>query len=121
LPLIQFLRVLHLLITLFVVFGWALPFRTAWLIELFFIPAMVIHWKTNNGDCILTNIEQRWLAKQQTQPVQSNKDDGEFTRRILKPFLGDRELTRKELEILIYVTITISWVICLMRFRSSTS
>lgn len=117
---IQTLKLVHLVITLFVVGAWILPFEKAWLFNLFFIPALIIHWKTNNNDCILTNIEQRWLAKHRpdllNQENGQEKDQGEFTRRLLRPFLGSRVLTRDELMKVIYVFQGISWTLCAFRY-----
>ena len=112
---IQALKVIHFLITIFVVGAWVLPWDKAWMFNLFLIPALIIHWKTNNNDCVLTNVERAWLEKNRPDLLIADKAQGEFTRRMLKPFLGSRELTRVEMMRVIYGSMSASWIICALR------
>ena len=50
--------ILHVGVTFFVPWGWLLPWPEAWWFGLFFIPAMLIHWKTADV-CILSTIEMK--------------------------------------------------------------
>jgi hypothetical protein len=117
---IQALKLIHLIITLFVVGAWLLPWERAWMVNLFFIPALIIHWKTNNNDCVLTNIEHGWLKKHRPDLLEADKAQGEFTRRLLRPFLGNRELTRAEMMKVIYGSMALSWIVCAMRLWGAT-
>jgi hypothetical protein len=42
---------------LFIVAGWAVPFRPLLWFYVFFIPSVVLQWRLNKNTCILNNIE----------------------------------------------------------------
>jgi hypothetical protein len=53
-------KTLHLAITAFVVFGWLYSQENVLLVHVIFVPVLIVHWKTNNNRCVLSNIEA-WL------------------------------------------------------------
>jgi len=49
--------VLHFAVMLYIVLGWAAPFRPALVFYVWFVPAVVATWPLNRCSCVLNNIE----------------------------------------------------------------
>lgn len=47
----------HFVMMLYILTGWAIPFRPALWFYVFFIPSVVLQWRVNKNTCILNNIE----------------------------------------------------------------
>lgn len=89
----------HLFCIFFIVFGWAFP-KEALLAHLSFLPIVVLHWWTNKGQCILTQMENR-LRGRDSSGVQ-----GEFVGSLMSR-LG-RAPTKMQLMIFIYSVLLVS-------------
>ncbi|MGK7872325.1 MAG: DUF2784 family protein [Xenococcaceae cyanobacterium] len=106
---IVILKVVHMAILLFVVFGWIFP-RVLLPIHLVFIPLMIVQWQFNQGTCILTNIENilRGGVKDKQQ------QQGQFIKAILgkcfQPLPSDRNIKQG-----VYGVVWTSWVISATR------
>ncbi len=112
--LLGLLKIVHLVILLFVVFGWLLP-RNWLLIHLIFVPLMVLQWQFNQGSCILTNWENaiRGNTKIKTQ------QQGQFIKGILgkfcQPLPSDAVIKRW-----VYGVIALSWILSAIHWRGYT-
>ena len=60
---IKLLEVLHFAIVIFVIFGCLFTSRLVLLFHLIFLPILILHWKTNQGVCYLTQIENKINGK----------------------------------------------------------
>jgi hypothetical protein len=65
----KFCFIVHVLPLLYVLSGWAAPWRAALVAYLVFLPAMFLQWRLNKNSCVLNNIESlirtgRWRDPQ---------------------------------------------------------
>jgi hypothetical protein len=104
----------HIIILLVVVLGWAWP-EPHWLIAyLIFLPAMFLHWKLNRDACILNNLEN-WLRHRRWRAPETNREEGAWLRTLLADATGIT-LTRARMDGVIYGTISLFWLVALARF-----
>ena len=107
----KFLSIIHLAIVVFVIFGCLLPNRSVILFHLIFLPILVLHWKTNEGVCYLTQLENKIQGKK------SVKTDmrGGFTENLFMKLFG-KQPTRLFLQSLIYTIMSLSWMISIIKY-----
>jgi hypothetical protein len=104
----------HIIILIVVVLGWAWP-EPHWLIAyLIFLPAMFLHWKLNRDACILNNLEN-WLRHRRWRAPETNREEGAWLRTLLADATGIT-LTRARMDAVIYGTISLFWLVALVRF-----
>lgn len=108
--LITVLKLIHLFVLLFVIFGWILPSYSLLLIHLVFIPVMIGQWQLNQGTCILTNIENYLRGNQQVK----NQQQGQFIKGILGKVFNPLP-TDATIKKIVYVVIAISWLVSAFR------
>jgi hypothetical protein len=90
------IRLSHLLIMVFIMFGWALPWRIAWWIHVVLVPATRLHWRFNERRCIFTKWENQilqvdaiedheegWFVKEMTEAVTGWRPPTDLTRRVM--------------------------------------
>ena len=92
-------KLLHMSCVLFLFLGWALP-KSALLAHLLFIPIVMLHWWTNGGQCVLTQLENRLRGKV-PKTAQGQFVSGVFAKIGLQP-------TRMQLMIFIYGVMLVS-------------
>jgi hypothetical protein len=110
----QICFLVHIIILLVVVLGWAWP-EPHWLIAyLIFLPAMFLHWKLNRDACILNNLEN-WLRHRRWRAPETNREEGAWLRTLLADATGIT-LTRARMDGVIYGTISLFWLVALARF-----
>lgn len=103
--------VLHIFVLLFAVLGFLLP-KKYLIVHLLLWPIIIIHWITNNDNCILTELEKTTKTP--------GSEYVHFSIRI-KELLGikDGESEEKDIDMMrnIYVTVyCITWLISLVRY-----
>ena len=104
----------HILVLIVIVLGWTWPAR-GWLIfYLIFLPAMFLHWKLNRDACILNNLEN-WLRHRRWRAPETNREEGAWLRTLLADATGI-SLTRAGMDAVIYVAISLFWLVALARF-----
>jgi hypothetical protein len=104
----------HIIILIVVVLGWAWP-EPHWLIAyLIFLPAMFLHWKLNRGACILNNLEN-WLRHRRWRAPETNREEGAWLRTLLADATGIT-LTGARMDAVIYGAISLFWLVALARF-----
>lgn len=104
-------QILHYLILGFVLIGWALPTRMLLLLHSALIPALFLHWWTNNNECMLTNVENA-LLRQNGVPA---KDAGQgFIQRLLVRTFG-KSPQPNTLNRILYLGMTFLWALGLYR------
>lgn len=108
---VQLLRYTHFAVLAFVVFGWAIPSTDVRITHLFVIPLLVFHWSTNQGACVLTQLEERLLRRPGL--AVEHKNEGEFSRRLLEKALGGRKISDRALKWTIYGVMLVAWSLSL--------
>jgi hypothetical protein len=104
----------HILVLIVIVLGWAWP-EPHWLIAyLIFLPAMFLHWKLNRDACILNNLEN-WLRHRRWRAPEANREEGAWLRTLLADATGI-SLTRARMDAVIYGAIGVFWLVALARF-----
>lgn len=89
-------RALHLFVMIFIIIGWALPWRIAWWIHVILTPLTRLHWRFNNRTCIFTTLENRllgvgpeedheegWFVKEVTEAITGWRPSTKLTRRVM--------------------------------------
>lgn len=105
----QICFLVHILILIVVVLGWALPGR-GWLIfYLVFLPAMFLHWKLNRDACVLNNLEN-WLRHRRWRAPETNREEGAWLRTLFADVTGIA-LTRARADAVIYGAIALFWLL----------
>ena len=82
-------RLFHLLIVIFLAFGWALPWPIAWWLHVILTIVTRVHWRFNNRTCILTSWEQQLLQNEQTE----EHEEGWIIKEIAESLTGRRPST----------------------------
>jgi hypothetical protein len=104
--LIKALRLIHHVVLVFVLFGWAVPSPMVRLVHIIFLPLMVLQWQLNKGACLLTNLENYLLGKK----IERSEQDSQFIRSAISK-LSDWQPTKKQMGLIIYSAVSISWLI----------
>ena len=105
---------LHMLVLLFIVAGWLLPLRGALIAYLAFLPLVMLHWKLNQGACVLNNIES-WLRHGRWRAPEKNAEEGAWLRTLIASLTGIA-LTRTVMDAVIYAAMALFWVLALAHF-----
>lgn len=76
---LKLVSILHLLVIVFVLFGWLIGISEVLIIHIVFIPLMIIQWRFNNDTCVLTNVENSLREGQ----VEKEQQQGKFIKSLL--------------------------------------
>ena len=106
---IRLIKWVHLAVLVFVLFGWALPGPTVWLVHGIFVPIMIVQWWVNDGTCILTNLEN-WVAGKKKE---KDEEQGQFVKGLLSkcfdPLPSDEKIKVGLYGVLI-ISCSLSWL-----------
>ena len=96
----KLIRFLHLLVFIFIVIGWALPWWQVWVIHVPLVIITRIHWRLNQRTCICTTWEvqlkgeelveeheEGWFVKEVFETVTGWRPSTIFTRRLMKVWM----------------------------------
>ena len=100
-------RLSHLLVMLFLMLGWALPWPISWWIHAILTPLTRLHWRFNNRTCIFTTWEQKLLQNEHVE----GHEEGWFVKEVTEALTGWRpptELTRNVMMVWMWSTTIIS-------------
>ena len=101
----------HFSIAFYTLVGWALPWEEAWWVMLFLVPAMKIHWMTNNNICFLTTLEQRLRGN----PHAGTAEQGGFLHRIAVFLLRERAPSKEVVNTSAEIGMYVSWLVSVLR------
>ena len=110
--LLYFLRGLHYAVLLFVLLGWLVSLPVVWIIHLIFVPALVLHWKTNEQRCFLSDLEKALF----NSPV-IREERSPFIKHVLRLIIR-RTPSDRFTAFVIYGAMLCSWTISLLRLMS---
>ena len=108
---VKFLAFLHFAIVMFVIFGCLATNHQVLLFHLIFLPILVLHWKTNEGVCYLTQVEHKINGK---RPEKIELQGG-FTENLFKK-LFRRQPTKAFLQNLTYSIMALSWMTSIIKY-----
>ena len=91
-------RFSHLIVMLFLMLGWALPWPVAWWIHAILTPLTRLHWRFNQRTCIFTTWEQRLMQNEQLE----EHEEGWFIKEIAESFTGRRPSTEFTRSLMMY-------------------
>ena len=91
-------RLTHLLIVIFLAFGWALPWPIAWWIHVALTIVTRLHWRFNNRTCILTSWEHQLLQNEHIE----DHEEGWFIKEIVEGISGWRPTTQLTRKVMMY-------------------
>lgn len=109
----QLLRLLHFFILVFVIFGWLGPTPEIWACHLVFIPAMLMHWKTNQNRCILTEIEQKLMPLHERPSPDAV--EGWFINNLFEAVTCGRGISVHMIKRIVDLVLALSWSITFAR------
>tara|TARA_Y100001980_G_C14556862_1_gene351642 strand:- start:40950 stop:41312 length:363 start_codon:yes stop_codon:yes gene_type:complete len=106
----EIIRLIHISIILYVLFGWIFTHKIIWYSILIIVPLLEIHWKTNNDQCFLTTIEKK-LRK-------SENDNSTFVGNLSKKYIKI-EPSERILSLIIRLGMYSSAILCLAKITIS--
>lgn len=112
LTLIYITKILHLAILVFIVFGWISSNQFFLIIHIISVPLVILQWKLNKGNCLLTDFEASLKRKKYIEIT--NSEVG-FVKNILKLFLKDLP-SDKQIMFLMYGIMTLSLSISIFKY-----
>lgn len=102
---VRLIHFLHWAVIIFVVFGWLIPLESTRWMHIFTIPTLVIHWQTNKGRCVLTQIEDRL---KRPEDLSAAEEEESFIKKAFRKYLGIK-LNERSLKFLIYTAMGLAW------------
>lgn len=112
---VKFLGFLHFAIVMFVIFGCLATNQKVLLVHVIFLPILVLHWKTNQGVCYLTELEIKIQGKRSGELPGKTEMQGGFTESLFKKLFG-RQPSRALLQNLTYSIMAVSWMISILKY-----
>ena len=100
-------RTTHLLVMLFIMLGWALPWRIAWWSHAILTPLTRLHWRLNKRTCIFTTWENKLLQNEHIE----DHEEGWFVKEMTEAITGWRPstgLTRKVMQYWMWIATIVS-------------
>lgn len=117
---VQVIHLIHWVVLLFVLLAWVSPWPTLLWIHVIFVPGMIIHWRTNNNRCVLTELEEKFKVR--TGKVANEDDEAQFVKSIWLRVAG-RHPSERVLNALYYGLPGLAWLATVLRllFTAQTS
>ena len=109
-------KLVHLTLMLFILTGWLMPWKWVWMSVIILVPALHIHWITNNDVCILTTIEWKLRGMNAT----GGPDQDLFIANLFLTLFG-RKPSTYVIKLTIYFAMYSCAAICLARIFSSAA
>ena len=104
----------HVVIMLYIVAGWAVPFRGALVFYLVFIPAVALHWQFNKNACILNNLESLLRTGRWRNP--QNHEEGAWLLTLVRGVTG-LTFTPAQMDAFSYTVMAALWGVALLHLR----
>ena len=104
---------LHFVVMLYIIAGWALPWRAALTLYVVFIPAIYVQWQMNKDTCILNNLET-WLRTGEWRNKTFNPEEGQWVLTLVTNVTG-LNVTARQIDVLTYAVLILGWMLALAR------
>lgn len=121
----QLVHTVHWIFLLFVLTGWLLPWPAALIAHLIIVPGLIVHWRTNENRCILTELEERFkgepspLKKSSEVAHQEAAEEGQFLKAAWAKVYGKKP-TDELMSRITYGTMIIVWLLSLLRLLAKS-
>jgi hypothetical protein len=102
---------LHFAVMIYIVTGWAVPWRAALVFYLVFIPAVFFQWLLNKDTCILNNTET-WLRTGKWRDKTNNPEEGVWLLTLATNVTGIA-FTPRLINYLTYAVLALVWLLAL--------
>ena len=110
----RFCFYLHLAILAFIILGWRFLVSGLLILYLVFLPATVLHWKLNAGNCVLNNLEN-WLRYRRWRVGAANPEEGAWLRTLIRSVSGVA-FSRVQMDVIIYLAMALFWFLAWRHF-----
>lgn len=87
----RFIHAIHWLFLIFVLTGWLSPWTMGLIAHAIVIPCLILHWRTNNNRCVLTELEERYRERPEEALPETPKEaaeEGQFIRSAWEKMTG---------------------------------
>lgn len=102
------LFVFHVIVGLYILFGWLVPVAMALVIYLVLLPAVAIQWLVNQGSCVINNIET-WFRHGRWRDARNTEEAGFLS--MLAHWLFRWRPSRPLLDGLSYASVAMLWIL----------
>ena len=100
---------LHFAVMIFIVAGWALPWRGVLWFYVAFLPGVVLQWRLNKDTCVLNNTEN-WLRTGKWRNKQANPEEGAWVLTLARNVTG-LAFTASQIDALTYGVLVLVWLL----------
>ena len=111
----------HWTVILFVLTGWLSPWNTLVWTHVLFIPLMILHWRTNENRCLLTELEAKYKEPQPAlatgESLEAEEEEG-FIKSAWARAYG-RAPSDSDLAVIIYVVLALVWTLSVYRLLAA--
>jgi hypothetical protein len=104
----------HIAMMLYIVLGWAAPWRGALIFYLIFVPSVIAQWRLNNNTCVLNNIESLMRIGKWRNP--KNREEGAWLHTLITDKTGV-PITKSQLDIVMYSVMAAFWCVGLLHLN----
>ncbi len=109
---VQVIHLTHWVVLLFVLLAWMSPWPALLWLHVVFVPGMIIHWRTNNNRCVLTELEEKYKVRAGTIAIED--EEAQFVRSIWLRAVGS-EPSERLLKALYYGLPALAWLLSVSR------
>ena len=106
------IHLIHYLLVIFILSGWLFSANIILTSHVILIPIIILHWKTNRGRCILTEIEG--ALRRVEKKIDKKNEQESFVKKFLAKFF-DPLPSDEKIKAAIYISIWSSWTISLLK------
>lgn len=103
----------HVVVGVFLCFGWLLPFGMALAFYMVVLPVIAVQWLLNQGSCVLNNFES-WLRHGSWRDPRNPEEAGWLA--MLAHWLFRWRPSRSTLDVLSYATVAGLWMLAFAHF-----
>ena len=103
---------LHFAVMLYILAGWAAPFRAALIFYELFLPAVAAQWWFNQNSCVLNNLESK--IRTGSWRSAANPEEGAWLLMLIQRWFGV-PVTPFQIEVLTYAVLALLWSVGLWR------
>jgi len=117
---VHVIHLTHWVVLLFVLLAWVSPWPALLWLHAIFVPGMMIHWRTNDNRCVLTELEEKYKVR--TGKVVVADEEAQFVKSIWLRFFGGQP-SERVLSALYYGVPGLAWLTSVLRllFMAQTS
>ena len=109
---VRFIQWLHWAILIFVLTAWLWPWATALWAHAIFVPLMLLHWKTNENRCVLSELETKFKSPEGGAIARA--EESQFIKTVWSSVFGTHPPERV-MDKINYIACGVVWTITVLR------